>query len=68
MVVENTFNLRNNWFSECCSIKSLNHQILGKTEFLVLKGNEIVSMIILKVFLTMKKDSVASKNTQRLNY
>lgn len=68
MVVENS--LRNNRSSEYCSIKSLNHLILGKTETLVLKDNEIVSMIILKVLLTTKKIKlcVASTNTQRPNY
>lgn len=65
MVVENTFSLRNNLSSECCSIKSSNLQILGKTETLVLKGNEIVSMIIMKVLLITKKVKlyVASANT-----
>lgn len=55
MVVENTFSLRDNRSSECYSIKTLNHQILGKTGTLVLKGNETVSMIILKVLPTMQR-------------
>lgn len=41
--------------SGCCSIKSLNLQILGRTETLVLKVNEIVSMIVIKVLLTTTK-------------